>query len=75
LVLDADGLAAELVGDAQCGDVELTLGEDLGFGELGRGVFAKVEFEALFLEPSVNGVGFGVADLGGFVVERGLGEA
>jgi hypothetical protein len=72
LVLDADGLAAELVGDAQRGDVGLALPEDLFLGEVGVGVGAEVELHALGLEPVVDGAGLGVGDLRGAVVEGGL---
>ena len=40
LILDADGVAAEIVGDAQRGDVHLALFENLGVGQVGFGVAA-----------------------------------
>ena len=46
LVLDADGVAAELVGDAQGGDVHLALLEDLRVGEVGLLVGAGDEGDA-----------------------------
>ena len=46
LVLDADRVAAELVGDAHGGDVQPELVEDLVLGQLGRAVAAEAELHA-----------------------------
>ena len=61
LVLDADGVAAEVGGDSCGGDVHLALVEDLIDGELGGGVEAELEVDAAIEEPLVDGLGFFVA--------------
>ena len=62
LVLDADGVAAEVVGDADG-------------GEFGLGVGTEVEVDAFVYEPLVYGLRFGVADCAHFGDECGLAEA
>jgi len=52
LVLDANGVAAEVMRDADGGNVHLALGEDLLFCEVGGVVRAKVELHAFVLQPS-----------------------
>jgi hypothetical protein len=47
LVLDADGVAAEVVRHAHGGDVHRALLQHLGLGELGRLVAAEVEGQPL----------------------------
>ena len=61
LILDADRVAAEFVGDAQRGDVHLALLEDLGVGQLGLRIRAGVEPHALAVQPLADGLRF-VAD-------------
>ena len=75
LVLDADGVAAEFIGDAQGRDVGATLRENLGLGELGFFVGAEMELHALGEKPMVDRAALLLRDLGGGVVERGLGQA
>ena len=74
LILDADGLAAKLVGDAEGGDVGFTLPEDLRLGELGGLVGAEVELHALLAKPVEDGTRLGFGHLRGGVVECGLRE-
>ena len=75
LVLDADGLAAVLIGDAAGGDVGFALPDHLFLGEFGFGIGAEVKGETFFYIPREDGVGLGVGHLGGAIVEGGLGEA
>ena len=75
LILDADAVAAEVIRDAHGGDVGFALPEDLRVGQVGGVVRARVELHPVLLEPVVNGARFGVADLRGLVVKRGLAEA
>ena len=74
LVLDADQVAAEVVGDPHGGDVHLALLEDLRVGEIGLVLGAGVEFHAAVFDPLADGGGLGVADLRRFVVEGRLAE-
>ena len=55
LILDADRVAAEFVGDSRRGDVHLALVEDLFQSELGLRILAKVERHAFLDEPIING--------------------
>ncbi len=75
LILDTDGLAAEVIGDAERGGVHFALEEDLLLRQIGGLVGAEVEFHALGAEPFVDGAGLEVGDLGDAVVEGGLREA
>ncbi|MFC7667711.1 hypothetical protein ACFQT0_10185 [Hymenobacter humi] len=51
LVLNADGVAAKLGGDAHGGDVHLALLQGLGQGQLGGLLGAPVKFHALGEQP------------------------
>jgi len=75
LVLDADGVAAEVIGEAHGGDIHFALKVDLSVGELGLGIASGVKGHAFALEPVADGLRFGVGDLVGFVEEGGLAEA
>src|SRR5690606_8301303 len=57
LVLDADGVAPELVTDAAGGDVHAALLDDLALGEVGGLVGAEAEGETLLEEPAVDAAG------------------
>ena len=72
LILDADEITAEAVGDAQCGDVHLALQEHLGPGEVAGLVLAEAEGHARLLEPLQYLPGLGVAHPHGLVVKRTL---
>ena len=61
LVLDADGGAAEFVGEADGGDIHLALLQGLGFGQLGFLVLAPAEGHALLEQPVEDGARFGVS--------------
>ena len=74
LVLDADGGAAELVGEPDGGDVHLALLQGLGFGQFGLLVAAPVEGHALLQQPVQDLAGFGVADLLHGGVQGGLAQ-
>jgi hypothetical protein len=69
LVLDADQVAAEVVGDSHGSDVHFALLEDLRVGEIVLVLGAGVKLHAVVFEPLPRGGGFGVADLRGFKVE------
>ena len=75
LVLNADGVAAELIGDAQHGDVHAALVENLRVGQVGGFIRSRVETHAARVEPFANLLRFCVADLAHGRIERGLAEA
>ena len=75
LILNADQVAAEIVGDAHGGDVHFALGENLLVGQIGLLVRAGDELHALVFHPLADGPGFVVGDLRGFVVQGRLAEA
>ena len=75
LILDADGVAAEVVGDAQRGDVHLALLEDLRVGQIGLRVAAGAELHAFAVEPGAHLLRFLGAGGEHFGVERRLAEA
>jgi len=75
LVLDADGVAAELVGQTQGGDVHFALLQHLRLGELGCLVTAKGKAQAFFQIPRIDGGGVLIAHLAHGGVEGGLAEA
>ena len=52
LVLDADQIAAEAVGEAERGDIHLALHQHLGSGEIGFLVATEVKFHAGGFEPA-----------------------
>jgi len=62
LVLDANRVQAEVVGDAQGGGVHLELAEQLGLGQFGGLVGAEVERHPGVLQPGVDALGLVVAD-------------
>jgi hypothetical protein len=75
LVLDADGIAAEIVGDAQRRHVHLALLVDLLVGEIGFRIRAGGKFHALVVEPAAHAAGFFIAHLPHFGEQRRLAEA
>ncbi len=68
LVLDADQIASEIVGDAQRGDVHLALQENLVVGQVLGVVRAGVEGHATLLHPAAHFLGLTVFDLSRLVV-------
>ena len=74
LILNADQVAAEVVGDSHRGDVHFALLENLLVGEIGLVLRAGVELHAAVFDPLADGAGFVVADLRRFVVQRRLAE-
>ena len=63
LILDADGVAAEVIGDAQGGDVHLALLENLRIGQVGLFGGAGDEGHAALIEPGADFRRFGVGDV------------
>ena len=74
LVLNADEIAAEAVGQTQRGDVHPALLQDLGPRQASSLVFAEVERHACFFQPGQNLLGFGFRDLCRLVVKGRLAE-
>ena len=74
LILDADHVAAEIVGDPHGGDVHLALHENLVVGQIGFLVRAGDELHAALFHPLADGPGFVVADLRGLVIQGRLAE-
>ncbi len=75
LVLDADRVAAEIVGDAQRGDVHLALQQDLLVGQVfpaGSGPVSKLH--AALVHPVADGGRLVVGGLHGFVIQGRLAE-
>ncbi len=62
LVLDADGVEAEVVADPQRGDVHLVLPPQLSLGELARLVGPGAERHARLGEPAPHSIRLGVGD-------------
>ena len=62
LVLDADRVAPEFVGNPQSGDVHLALPMDLGVGQVGGLVRSGLELHSLPVQPSAYALRFVVAD-------------
>ena len=75
LVLDAHRVEAEVVGDAQRGDVHLVLPAQLGGRELRGLVGAEPERHARVLEPRLHLVGLGVGHALHLGPQRGLRQA
>ena len=75
LVLDADAVAAEAVGDAQCRDIHPALQEHLLPCQVASLVAAEVEPHARLLEPAKDRSRLALGDLHGLVVERALAES
>ena len=75
LILNADAVTAEVVGEAHGGHVGLALPEHLALGEITGFVATKIEHHALLLEPCETFARVVIADLRGLVVKRGLAEA
>ena len=74
LILDADEVAAKVVGQPHGGDVHLALQENLLVGEIGIVLRAGVEPHAALFHPLAHRGGFVVADLRRFVIQRRLAE-
>ncbi len=62
LILNADGVAAEFIGDPEGGDVHLALLVNLLIGEFGFFILAGVEVQAFGVEPLAHGFRFGIAE-------------
>ena len=69
LVLNADRLAAEFIGDAQGSDIHPALLKHLVFGEVVFFAVTEMKIHALGFKPIVNRPGIAVADLGHRVVK------
>ena len=69
MILDADGLAAEFIGEAEGGDVGFALPQHLLAREFGFCIGAEVELHAFFDEPIEDRARLVVADLSGAVVK------
>ena len=74
LVLDADGLAAEVIRDAQRCGVHLALKAHLIAGERGSVVLAQIEFHAALHHPPVNRECFTVRNLLRLVIKGALAQ-
>ena len=74
LILDADGVAAELIGEAHGGDVHFALQQDLRLRQLRGLVGAELHLQALALQPSVNRRRVVIADVLHRGIEGGLAE-
>ncbi len=74
LILDSDGRTAEVVGDAEGGDVHFALQLDLLVGQVGGVRRAGDEFHASLFHPLANGGSLRVAHLQRLVVESRLAE-
>ena len=74
LILDADHVAAEIVGDAQSGDVHLALIQNLVVGEVGFGIGPGQEVHALGVQPGADTARLLVAHLAHGGVEGGLAQ-
>ncbi len=59
LILDADGVAAELIGDAQRGDIHAALIENLCVRQIGFRIGAGLELHAFGIQPLANRQRFG----------------
>jgi hypothetical protein len=75
LVLNADDVAAEIVGDAQRRDVHLALIEDLGVGEIGFGMRSGMEVHALFVQPVAHRARLFVGHFAHGGIQRRLAQA
>ena len=75
LILDADGVAAEVVGDAQGRDVHFALFQDLRLRQIGFGIAADAKLHALVAQPGAHRARFIGAGREHFGIERGLAQA
>ncbi len=75
LVLDADGSAPELVGEAHSGDVHFALGEHLRLGQIVRFVRAEVEPHPALAQPVVHAARLVVVGCAHAGEERRLAQA
>ena len=75
LILDADGVAAEIIRDPHGGDIHFALQANLRVGEIALVLRAGVEFHPLLLQPRAHGVGLGIRHAHRLGVKRGLAEA
>ena len=74
LILNADGFAAEFIGDADGGHIHFALEQNLGFGEFAGVVAAEMESQSFIEVPLEHRFGFFVGHLRTCVVEGGLGK-
>jgi hypothetical protein len=74
LILNADGVAAELVGDAQGGDVHAALVENLRVGQIGGFVGRSRNFIPLRIQPVANLLRFRRVTSRIAAYQRGLAE-
>ena len=73
--MNADGVAAEVIGEAHGGDIHAALEPNLRVGQIAFVLQAGVEFHPALFQPRAHAVGLGLAHLGRLVIERGLAEA
>ena len=75
LILDADGVAAEVIRDPHGGDIHFALEPDLRVGQVALVARAGVKFHSAFFQPRAHRIRLGVRHAHRLGVERGLAEA
>ena len=74
LILDADGVTAEVVGDAHGSDVHLALLQDLVVGQVRVRVGAGHEGHTALIQPTAHRLGLSIRDASHFRYQRRLAQ-